>query len=208
MGLQKKECSNTPIHPLMTSSDFLVLITILLAIVSTAIANNKMIWIYKFSRFSIITYILIMIAINYFIFFPWYEQRGIYIERLMIKGSPMAATWGYILSLVFIFLLIFFLKYSRIPFVQQLLRIQLRNRSCAMGTCEPCQAGNRAALSRSLRVPWGRRARAGCCGNGHVVYSKVGVQSCQWSRFFMFSAPGGEARNVSGSLPQIPAEDV
>ena len=129
MGLQKKECSNTPIHPLMTSSDFLVLITILLAIVSTAIANNKMIWIYKFSRFSIITYILIMIAINYFIFFPWYEQRGIYIERLMIKGSPMAATWGYILSLVFIFLLIFFLKYSRIPFVQQLLRIQLRNRS-------------------------------------------------------------------------------
>ena len=40
MGLQKKECSNTPIHPLMTSSDFLVLITILLAIVSTAIANN------------------------------------------------------------------------------------------------------------------------------------------------------------------------
>ena len=52
MGLQKKECSNTPIHPLMTSSDFLVLITILLAIVSTAIANNKMIWIYKFSRFS------------------------------------------------------------------------------------------------------------------------------------------------------------
>lgn len=94
MGLQKKECSNTPIHPLMTSSDFLVLITILLAIVSTAIANNKMIWIYKFSRFSIITYILIMIAINYFIFFPWYEQRGIYIERLMIKGSPMAATWG------------------------------------------------------------------------------------------------------------------
>lgn len=38
--------------------------------------------------------------------FPWYEQRGIYIERLMIKGSPMAATWGYILSLVFIFLLI------------------------------------------------------------------------------------------------------
>lgn len=106
MGLQKKECSNTPIHPLMTSSDFLVLITILLAIVSTAIANNKMIWIYKFSRFSIITYILIMIAINYFIFFPWYEQRGIYIERLMIKGSPMAATWGYILSLVFIFLLI------------------------------------------------------------------------------------------------------
>ena len=91
MGLQKKECSNTPIHPLMTSSDFLVLITILLAIVSTAIANNKMIWIYKFSRFSIITYILIMIAINYFIFFPWYEQRGIYIERLMIKGSPLAA---------------------------------------------------------------------------------------------------------------------
>ena len=39
----------------MTSSDFLVLITILLAIVSTAIANNKMIWIYKFSRFSIIS---------------------------------------------------------------------------------------------------------------------------------------------------------
>ena len=33
------------------------------AIVSTAIANNKMIWIYKFGRFSIITYILIMIAI-------------------------------------------------------------------------------------------------------------------------------------------------
>ena len=98
MGLQKKECSNTPIHPLMTSSDFLVLITILLAIVSTAIANNKMIWIYKFSRFSIITYILIMIAINYFIFFPWYEQRGIYIERLMIKGSPMAATWVYTIT--------------------------------------------------------------------------------------------------------------
>ena len=42
MGLQKKECSNTPIHPLMTSSDFLVLITILLAIVSTAIANNNL----------------------------------------------------------------------------------------------------------------------------------------------------------------------
>lgn len=81
-GFTKKECSNTPIHPLMTSSDFLVLITILLAIVSTAIANNKMIWIYKFSRFSIITYILIMIAINYFIFF-----RGMSKEEYTLNAS-------------------------------------------------------------------------------------------------------------------------
>ena len=75
----------------MTSSDFLVLITILLAIISTSVANNKMIWIYKFSKVSIISYIIMMIVINYFIFFSWYEQRGIYVKYFMIKGSPESA---------------------------------------------------------------------------------------------------------------------
>ena len=44
----------------MTSSDFLVLITILLAIISTSVANNKMIWIYKFSKVSYSYFVLNM----------------------------------------------------------------------------------------------------------------------------------------------------
>ena len=70
--------------------------------------------------------------------------------------------------------MIFFLKYSRIPFVQQLLRIQLRNRSCAMGTCEPCQAGNRAALSGTIHVPQGRRFRSCIRGSISIVREGCG----------------------------------
>ena len=55
----------------------------------------------------------------------------------------------------------------------------MKARPCATEPREPCQAGNRAALSGSLRVPRVHRARAGCCGNGCIGYAKAGVQSCQ-----------------------------
>ena len=56
------------------------------------------------------------------------------------------------------FLLPFGKEYSRIT--KAVLRRQLRSRSRAMKLCEPCQAGNRAALSGMFHVPRGNRLRS------------------------------------------------
>ncbi len=58
-------------------------------------------------------------------------------------------------------------------------------RSCATETREPCQAGNRAALSGAFRVPQGSRIRAGCRRNGHSPLFKVGVCSLVKSHYFL-----------------------
>ena len=56
------------------------------------------------------------------------------------------------------FLLPFGKEYSRIT--KAVLRRQLRSRSRAMDAREPCQAGNRAALSGMFHVPRGNRLRS------------------------------------------------
>ena len=44
----------------------------------------------------------------------------------------------------------------------------LKNGSCAIDGCEPCQAGNRAALSSMFDVPQGRLFRVGCTVNAYI----------------------------------------
>ena len=44
----------------------------------------------------------------------------------------------------------------------------LKNGSCAIDGCEPCQAGNRAALSSMFDVPQGRLFRVECTVNAYI----------------------------------------
>ena len=44
----------------------------------------------------------------------------------------------------------------------------LKNGSCAIDGCEPCQAGNRAALSSMFDVPQGRLFRVECTVNAYM----------------------------------------
>jgi len=53
----------------------------------------------------------------------------------------------------------------------------LTNGSRAIDDCEPCQAGNRAALSDMFDVPRGRLFRADAAVNACISISKVGVWS-------------------------------
>ena len=48
--------------------------------------------------------------------------------------------------------------------------------SCATGIREPCQAGNRAALSEPSCVPRGCWDRAGCKGNVYDTFSTQNVR--------------------------------
>ena len=66
------------------------------------------------------------------------------------------------------FLLPFGTEYSRIT--KAVLRRQLRSRSRAMKLCEPCQAGNRAALSGMFHVPRGNRLRSCLRRTAFVFY--------------------------------------
>ncbi len=71
----------------------------------------------------------------------------------------------------------------------------MRNRSRATWPHEPCQAGNRAALSGSSRVPRGRRFRAGCMGSGHSFVFKGGCAVLFWIEFLSIGA-GADAAHA------------
>lgn len=48
----------------------------------------------------------------------------------------------------------------------------LTSGSYATESCEPCQVRNEAALSRPLRVTWGRLDRVNCRGNAYGIFTK------------------------------------
>jgi len=97
----------------MTTSDFLNLIAILLAIVSVAVANNKKVWLYKFGCCEKVIVVAAIVTIHYFIFFPWFESHGLNFDCLNIEGAPLPSTWGYIISLVFVIWMIWKIAYSK-----------------------------------------------------------------------------------------------
>ena len=78
-------------------------------------------------------------------------------------------------------------EYSKM-YGQSFLRRQLRSRSRAMDAREPCQAGNRAALSGMFHVPRGCRFRSCVRGNFCVLQ-------------------GGD-RHVSGSVSKMAAQGL
>ena len=68
--------------------------------------------------------------------------------------------------------------------------------SCAAGYCEPCQAGNRAALSRNTA----RHSKACCC-----VTKRTCLACFLYKRHIFLT---GVKRLVSGALQKIPPEGV
>lgn len=84
----------------MTISDFLVLITIVLTLVTIAVSNNKKIWLYKFYKKDLYLLFLAVLCIHYLIAFSWFEQKGWFIsEFVMEKGIP-ANVLAYVIALL------------------------------------------------------------------------------------------------------------
>ena len=93
----------------MKPNDFLMLISIVLAIVTIASANNKKIWLYKFNRnTSIIILLLYVILINYLIFYNDFRSRGWYLAFLECDSGIECANIAYILSVVSVFAIIIY----------------------------------------------------------------------------------------------------
>jgi len=93
----------------MKPNDFLMLISIVLAIVTIASANNKKIWLYKFNKnTSIIILLLYVILINYLIFYNDFRSRGWYLAFLECDSGIECANIAYILSVVSVFAIIIY----------------------------------------------------------------------------------------------------
>ena len=91
----------------MKPSDFLMLISIVLALVAIASANNKKIWLYKFNKCtSLIIALLYVILINYLIFYNDFRSRGLYFAFLECDRGIECANIAYIVSVVSVIALI------------------------------------------------------------------------------------------------------
>lgn len=98
----------------MSISDFLVMITIVLTLVTIAVSNNKKIWLYKFYKRDFFLLSLAVLWIHYLMAFSWFEQKNLFIARRLImeKGIP-ADVWAYIVSLLMLVSLIYIIGWRK-----------------------------------------------------------------------------------------------
>jgi hypothetical protein len=81
----------------MHPGDFLVILSILVTLITVTVANNKKLWLYKFSYRELVIGIVIGLFINFFIFY--YILRCSAGKSTCLYGLR-ADYWGYILSIV------------------------------------------------------------------------------------------------------------
>ena len=93
----------------MTPSDFLMLISIVLAIVAIAAANNKKIWLYKFDKWILSIVLLIVLWINYLIFYDDFRSRGCYFPIFECNFGIKGANIAYFVSVSAIIALILYI---------------------------------------------------------------------------------------------------
>lgn len=84
----------------MSVSDFLVLITIVLTLVTIAVSNNKKIWLYKFYKGDFYFLFLAVLCMHYLMAFSWFEQKGWFISGLIMKNGIPATVLAYIIALL------------------------------------------------------------------------------------------------------------
>ena len=97
----------------MTISDFLVLVTIVLTLVTIAVSNNKKIWLYKFYKRDYCLLLGAVLCIHYLIGFPWFEQRGWIIPELVVKNGIPANILAYIIDFLTLSYLIFIIGWRK-----------------------------------------------------------------------------------------------
>lgn len=96
----------------MKPSDFLMLISIVLAIVTIAAANNKKIWLYKFDKWILTIVLFIVLWINYLIFYDDFRSRGWYLPFFECDWGVEGTIIAYIVSVTSIIALILYIAKS------------------------------------------------------------------------------------------------
>lgn len=86
----------------MRPSDFLVLISIGVAVITMSEANNKKIWRYKFTRCTLLLMTIWLIWILYLIYYPSFVSRGLYFTLFECEKGLLSKTWAFVLSIVFL----------------------------------------------------------------------------------------------------------
>lgn len=84
----------------MSVSDFLVLITIVLTLVTIAVSNNKKIWLYKFYKGDFYLLFLSVLCMHYLMAFSWFEQKGWFIPVFVQRNGISANILAYIIALL------------------------------------------------------------------------------------------------------------
>ena len=82
----------------------------------------------------------------------------------------------------------------------------LKNGSCAIEGCEPCQVGNQAALSGLLDVPQGCLFGAGGTKLAWIQHSILRCMVLFYSLFFIFLMKGEVY--ASGTLQKMASADL
>lgn len=84
----------------MTISDFLILISIGVAVITMCEANNKKIWRYKFSVLSSLFVFSLLLWILYLIKYPSFRAIGWYLPFFECEIGFSCGTWAFIISIV------------------------------------------------------------------------------------------------------------
>ena len=96
----------------MSTSDFLVLLSIMVTLITVTIANNKKIWLYKFSILGMLLGVALCLIINFFIFY--YDFRSMGMPAILEYNKGLRADyWGYIISVISLFLLALYVAKSK-----------------------------------------------------------------------------------------------
>lgn len=99
----------------MSISDFIVVLSIIITLVTVVISNNKHLWLYKFDWKITIFLIAIVLFIHYLIFFDkCFYSWGLYFDFFMCKNGIDANIWAYIITVVSLLILILYV--GRFPY--------------------------------------------------------------------------------------------
>ena len=92
----------------MSASDFLLILSILVTLITVTIANNKKLWLYKFSKWSIFIGILWGLLINYLVF---YEELPsvLHASCMEFDNGLRPDYWAYIIAVLGLLLLMFYI---------------------------------------------------------------------------------------------------
>ncbi|MBR6162229.1 MAG: hypothetical protein IKQ75_10270 [Bacteroidales bacterium] len=92
----------------MGTSDFLMVISILVALVTVTIANNKKIWLYKFTYRSLYVGLVCVVLVNYLIFYDYLCNIRKWPAFLAHENGLPAEYWAYLISVLGLVVLIFY----------------------------------------------------------------------------------------------------
>ncbi|MBR1769527.1 MAG: hypothetical protein IJ748_03625, partial [Bacteroidales bacterium] len=98
----------------MSISDFIVILSIIVTLVTVAVSNNKHLWLYKFDKKISTVLIIVAILIHYLIFFnKYFYHRGWYLKCFMYQNGIETNIWAYIVTIITLSVLIYYITKCR-----------------------------------------------------------------------------------------------